>query len=229
MPPLMVFPLVRRNNDYLKGALAGGWAEFTSSGWMQSDIFYKWMQKFIEFSRATKEKPVLLILDGHSTHAKNPDLIDLAVENGVTMISFPPHTTHKLQPLDLGLMKPLSTFMTGELRKTIRKQEGKPVSMKQLFELFSKAFLKAATLETAVNSFKKPGIYPLDRNVFTDNDFLPNNNNLEDFETDESGDMLDLSQNKKINNTPLPSSSNSSASLENSSSINLEKCKIFYC
>ncbi|KAE9542269.1 hypothetical protein AGLY_003396 [Aphis glycines] len=58
-------------------------AEFNPSGWMQTDIFYRWLQKFIQFTHASKNNLVILLLDGHATHTKNINLIDLARENGV--------------------------------------------------------------------------------------------------------------------------------------------------
>ena len=75
---------------------------------MEEAIFTKWLQRFIEFSKASKETPVLLLLDGHVTHVKNLSEIKLAQENGLIILRFPPHTTHRLQPLDVSYMKPLS-------------------------------------------------------------------------------------------------------------------------
>lgn len=49
----------------------------------------------------TKGWPGLLIMDGHSSHAKDIDAIDFARENGLPMSSLPPHMTHRLQPLEL--------------------------------------------------------------------------------------------------------------------------------
>lgn len=63
---------------------------------MQTDIFYRWLQKFIQFTHASKNNLVLLLLDGHATHTKNINLIDLARENGVVMLCFPPHCAHRL-------------------------------------------------------------------------------------------------------------------------------------
>src|SRR6218665_3808747 len=39
--------------------------------------------------------------------------------------------------------------------------------------LFGAAYLKASTTESAINGFSKAGIFPLNRDVFTDVDFAP--------------------------------------------------------
>ncbi|KAF2896804.1 hypothetical protein ILUMI_09372 [Ignelater luminosus] len=62
------------------------------------------------FTNASKANPVILLLDGHASHTQSLELIDEARNNGVTIICFPPHTTHKLQPGDVGFMRPLSAF-----------------------------------------------------------------------------------------------------------------------
>ena len=42
----------------------------------------------------------------------------------------------------------------------------------QVAELFGKAFIRAATMQTAINGFKKCGIWPFDSTVFTEVDFI---------------------------------------------------------
>lgn len=70
-----------------------------STGWMTAASFLVWFRKFVEFSKASKDFPVLLILDGHSTHTKNLEVIDYARESGVSLLCLPPHSSHRLQPL----------------------------------------------------------------------------------------------------------------------------------
>ncbi|KAJ8885237.1 hypothetical protein PR048_011433 [Dryococelus australis] len=59
-----------------------------------------------EYSHATKDTHVLLLVDGHASHTKNLDLIDIARANSVFMLCLPPHCMYKLQSLDIGFMKP---------------------------------------------------------------------------------------------------------------------------
>ncbi|KAJ8959213.1 hypothetical protein NQ318_022475 [Aromia moschata] len=71
----------------------------------------KYIRKTQRQSWASQEDPVLLILDGHLSHTKNLDVILKARENFVTLLCLPPYTTHKLQPLDVGVMFPFNTYM----------------------------------------------------------------------------------------------------------------------
>ena len=67
---------------------------------------------------------VLLLLDGLSTHVKNLQLIEEARENGVIIFSFPPHCTHRLQPLDVAFMKPLATYYVTKVANWLRNHSG---------------------------------------------------------------------------------------------------------
>lgn len=159
MPTMLIFPRVRENPQLLNNGPPGCWAEYHESGWIQMDIFHRWFKEFVKFSGASKEKPVLLLLDGHATHTKSLYLIDLARQHNVILLCFPPHCTHRLQPLDVSFMKPLSNNYSDEVRKWLRNNPGRVVTIYQIAELFGKAFIKSASMQTAVNGFKKTGSY----------------------------------------------------------------------
>ncbi|KAJ4437236.1 hypothetical protein ANN_17371 [Periplaneta americana] len=116
MPPMLIYPRKRKQQEFEVGLPSGGWAEVNDSGWMTADLFLKWLKKFIAFSTAKKERPVLLLPDGHASHTKSLDVIDLAHNNGVILLCFPPHCSHRLQPLDVAFMRPLSLYYEDEVR-----------------------------------------------------------------------------------------------------------------
>ena len=155
------------------GLPPGGWAETHSTGWMTTELFLVWFKKFVAFSKASKDFPVLLVLDGHSTHTKNLDVIDYARDNGVSLLCLPPHCSHRIQPLDVSFMKPLSLHYSDEVRKWLRSNPGKVVTLFQISMLFGSAFIQSASMLTATKGFEKTGIWPPNPSVFTDSDFLP--------------------------------------------------------
>jgi hypothetical protein len=173
IPPLFVFPRVGMKQELLDHAPPGAVAVPHKSGWMQTEIFVDWFKHFLSHTNPSKENPVLLILDGHKTHTLNLEVIYLAREKYVTLLCLPPHCSYRLQPLDVGFMKPVMTFYTQEVEKWLRNHPGRVVTMFQVGELFGNAFMRAATVQTAVNAFKKTGIFPVDRHVFGDSDYAP--------------------------------------------------------
>lgn len=116
VPPMIIFP--RKNESKLleKGKPEGSLIRYHPSGWVQSCLFTEWFNHFIQFTRPTEEAPVLLILDGHCTHTRNLEVIDLARAHHVTIVSLPPHTTHRLQPLDRAYMSPFKHSYLEEIR-----------------------------------------------------------------------------------------------------------------
>lgn len=173
MPPMLIFPRKRMQQGFLDGLVPGGWVELNQKGWIDMNLFFEWFKRFVVFSKASKDSPVLLLLDGHSSHTKNLQVIKYARENNVILLCFPPHTTHKLQALDVAFMKPLSLYYDDEVRKWLRTNPGRVVTFHQLSALFSAAYVRAATMQTAINGFRKTGVWPVDSSVFSDADFLP--------------------------------------------------------
>lgn len=95
----------------------------------------------------------------------------MARENHVTVVSLPPHCTHRLQPLDVSFMGPLKSYYSKAIEKFHRYTKGQPVKQANISTLFAEAYGKAAQPATAENGFRRTGLYPLDRGVFTDEDF----------------------------------------------------------
>jgi hypothetical protein len=89
------------------------------------------------------------------------------------LLCLPPHCSHRLQPLDVGFMKPLMTYYAQNVHMWLRNHLGRVVIMFQIGELFGGAYLRAASVQTAVKAFSTTGISPCNRHVFTDDDYAP--------------------------------------------------------
>ncbi|XP_050340939.1 uncharacterized protein LOC126767492 [Bactrocera neohumeralis] len=171
VPPFFIFPRKNPSPLLMKHAPPGSDSACHISGWIQIPIFTAWFDHFLGFTNPSKENPILLILDGHYSHTRNVDVLDKARQNGVIILSLPPHCTHKMQPLDKAFMGPLKTYYNDEIRRFMREQ-GRKVTQFDVVELFSKAYLKVQTAQIAINGFKCTGIYPFDKNIFQESDFM---------------------------------------------------------
>ncbi|KAJ8937708.1 hypothetical protein NQ318_010173 [Aromia moschata] len=89
----------------------------------------KYIRKTQKQSWASQEDTVLLILDGHLSHTKNLDVILKARENFVTLLCLPPHITHKLQPLDVGVMLLFNAYMDQALETWMNNHPGRTVTL----------------------------------------------------------------------------------------------------
>ena len=98
LPPHIIFRQSGLNKEWLVGEVPDTKYSLTESGWVNSAVFEGWFfEHFIPFAPAVR--PLLLLLDGHSSHY-NPAVIQTAAANGIILFCFPPNTTHLTQPLD---------------------------------------------------------------------------------------------------------------------------------
>ncbi|CAH2102825.1 unnamed protein product [Euphydryas editha] len=145
VPPMIIFPRKNMSNALMRGAPVGSIGRVHPSGWIQTHLFTEWFQHFVEYVKPTEASPVLLILDGHYSHTKNIELIDLAKQNHVTILSLPPHCTHKVQPLDRSFMGPLKSYYSEEVRLFLR-ETNRPLTPYDVVELFAKLLLMVSEL-----------------------------------------------------------------------------------
>jgi DDE superfamily endonuclease len=86
----------------------------STNGWTTNELGLAWLRRFHEDTRHKGSRRRLLILDGHSSHI-NMAFISLADSLRILILILPPHTTHRLQPLDVGLFSPLAKAYTKRL------------------------------------------------------------------------------------------------------------------
>lgn len=171
IPPMLIFPRVFFKERMVFGAPPGTVGAASPSGWSNEQMFLKFLDHFISYVKCSKDQRVLLVLDNHETHL-SVEAVDRASEVGIVMVTFPPHTSHKLQPLDLTVYGPLKTFYNQCVDEWLVNHPGQTFSIYCVAEVLGTAFPRAFSTTNIVNGFKKPGIFPIDRGVFSDDDFL---------------------------------------------------------
>lgn len=172
IPPAFIFPRKNMKLDLMDHAPTGSVGYAQEKGWMNGHVFLKWLQHFVKHSKASPQNKVLLLLDGHSSH-KNIDVLTFAKQNGIVIFCFPPHCTHRLQPLDISFFGPLTTFYNQELNIWLKSHPCRSVTHQQVTGIFKDAYLRAATVRNGQSGFESAGIFPLNENIFPDHMFAP--------------------------------------------------------
>ena len=105
IPPFVIFKGKNFNHQWSEGEVPGTMYGTSPKGWIDTELFQHWFTDHF-LRHAPAARPLLLLMDGHSTHYK-PEVIRLAKDNEEEMFCFPPHTTADSQPLDVGVFGPL--------------------------------------------------------------------------------------------------------------------------
>lgn len=141
----------------------------SENGWTSDELGYLWLTEV--FEPRTRQSVTnghgkrLLIVDGHSSHV-NARFIEFCDAYGIVLMVFPPHSTHRLQPLDVSVFSPLSQAYSKGLNEHVQKTQGFSSVNKALFwRLFWPAWDKALNKHNIKSGFRKTGICPLDPQV----------------------------------------------------------------
>ena len=172
LPPMFIFPRVNYKDYFIRGAPAGSIGSATRSGWMNADLFLDYLQHVIRHTRCTQDHKILLILDNHESHI-SLRAIDLAKAHGIILLTIPPHTSHRLQPLDRSVYAPFKGAYNRALDGWLRSNPGKTVTIYDIPALVNEAQMSAFIPRNVISGFQSTGIYPFNRDLFSDLDFAP--------------------------------------------------------
>ncbi len=128
---------------------------------MTTSAYIDWFRNLL-IPSLPEERPVLLILDGHSSHVSH-EVRQLAIENQVHMLKLPPHLTHLLQPLDISVFKPMKATYYSAVADFTRK-ERRALTKRSFPEVMAVLWSKFNP-ETAKGGFRGCGIHPFDSSV----------------------------------------------------------------
>jgi len=101
----------------------------------------------------------LLILDGHNSHTTYC-FCSFAEKHKIIILCIPPHTTHCLQPYDVGVFGLLSSTWKAEVNAA--GEDGDEICKSTFIRHYAHARQKAFTKETILGAWRKTGLCPLD-------------------------------------------------------------------
>ena len=155
---MIVFDAKNLKHAWTNNEVPGSKYGVSDKGWINTDLFEGWLVEHFVVN-AVPARPLLLLLDGHSTHYQ-PEIVRFAKDHDIIMLCLPPHTTHEAQPLDCGVFKPLKAQWTNVCHQYFQKNPGKVINKFNFNLLFSQAWLKALIPANIVAGFRTCGVYP---------------------------------------------------------------------
>ena len=165
LPPYVVLNRKTLNQELTRGEVPGTAYGLSSTGWMNMELFRDWfLNHFLLYIPSSR--PILLLLDGHSSHYC-PEMIRAAAAEGVIVFALPPNTTHLSQPLDKGAFSPLKIQWRKVIHDFITKHKGREITIYDFSKLFSEAWSQSMTLKNVAAGFKVTGVFPFNRRAIT--------------------------------------------------------------
>lgn len=133
----------------------------TANGWTTNERGVDWLKHFDFHTKPrTKGKYRLLVLDGHESH-HSTDFELFCKDNDIITLCMPPHSSHKLQPLDVSCFRPLKRSYSTEIEKLMRIHITH-ISKEDFLPAFYNAFRTAMTESNVQAGFRGSGLVPYD-------------------------------------------------------------------
>ncbi len=158
----------------------------SENGWTNNIIGLEWFEKYAQFTpflytiltnfsrcfepqtrRTLKGRYRLLILDGHASHISTKVIV-FCISNDIILLCLPPHTTHILQPLDVGFFQPLATAYRKHLEAKTRYGGGYKMDKCDFIQFIQVARKNAATEKNIQHAWQKSGLFPINPQVVFD-------------------------------------------------------------
>ncbi|XP_030037458.2 uncharacterized protein LOC115452977 [Manduca sexta] len=171
IPPMFIYPRKRMTPLLEKDGPSGALYKCSDNGWINESLFLEWLTHFKNHAKPSVDEPVLLILDNHASHSSLP-IYEFCKSNYIHMLSLPPHTSHRMQPLDVSFFGPLKTAYKKECDLHIKSHRLEHISPYDVASLVRKAYITVASINKAESGFRATGIFPINPQVFCEEDFM---------------------------------------------------------
>ena len=86
---------------------------------------YKWITHVFEPVTATSDRR-LLIVNGHGSHVRAP-FICHCLSHSIDLMILPLHSSHKMQPLDVGIFGPFKHYLAKQTKRNARYDPGRTI------------------------------------------------------------------------------------------------------
>ncbi|XP_072384585.1 uncharacterized protein [Diabrotica undecimpunctata] len=164
LPPYCIMKGKNLKVEFMDGMPSGLVVKMSQkSSYVTSEIFLCWLRSHFEPGKLGWK--VLLLLDGHTLHTSLLEVLVYTEQEGIILMSIPPHTSHWLQHLDRPFFKSLKSYFYSACNYFITNNPSRKTNHLQFGKLLNSAWTKAAGVQNSVSGFQACGIVPLDMSV----------------------------------------------------------------
>ena len=163
LPPVIIFEGKLHQSTWYSETRPLDWATGVSdNGWTDNELGLIWLKKVFEKHTASRTKGVyrLLILDGYGSHVA-PEFDLFCKEHSIISLCMPPHSSHLLQPLDVGCFAVLKRLYGRQIEGYMRNGLNH-IDKADFLEAYYTAHIQSISLANIQSSFAATGLVPYD-------------------------------------------------------------------
>jgi hypothetical protein len=135
----------------------------SETGWTDNELGLNWLMKTFhpETSKIQKGEYRLLLWDGHSSHIST-EAIKFCIQNKIVPLCLPPHTTHLLQPCDVGVFGPEATLYKNAIARRSRPGSAHNIDKIDFLEVYNEIRPQALSKSNIQRAWQEVGLLPFD-------------------------------------------------------------------
>ncbi|KAI0991865.1 hypothetical protein K3495_g16322 [Podosphaera aphanis] len=158
--PLVIFKGKNPQLSWFEESTPDSTYTTTENGWPSNMTALAWLKEvFLPQTTPEGNRSRMLLLDGHSSHA-TVDFMWECKTNNVHLVVLPPHSSHVLQPLDLGVFSPLKHHYRSIISDLAYLDDATPIKKRRFLAAYNQARTEALTSRVLRSSCKATGLVP---------------------------------------------------------------------
>jgi DDE superfamily endonuclease len=161
IPPFIIFAGQHHLQAWYEGDdIPGDWPiSLSDNGWTTDELGFEWLKHFNKHTESkTKGTRRLLIIDGHGSHT-TLKFIDFCKEHNIVTLCMPSHSSHLLQPLDVGCFAPLKRAYGKQVEDLMRNSINH-ITKLEFLPAFRAAFNVSIIPDNIRGAFRGAGLIP---------------------------------------------------------------------
>lgn len=158
--PMIIWPATTHRANWTTYPTPGWHYAHSETGCNDSKISLEWIKRVFDpqIKGPANQRPRVLICDGFGTH-ETLEILEFCFANNILLCRLPSHTSHKLQPCDVGVFAPLKTAYRDEVEQLYR--EGLDTVGKEHFtSLYKPARERSLTKRNIMAGWAATGLFP---------------------------------------------------------------------
>jgi hypothetical protein len=158
--PLVLFKGKELQSSWFPANTPSNWQfRCTENAFTSNSIGLAWLTEIFLPQTACGAQTRLLLCDNHGSHI-TVEFMYQCFLNNVQLVYMPPHSSHILQPLDIGVFSALKRHYRKDITNFARYDEIKPIERAQFIQFYAKARQHIFTPRYIESGWSGTGLYP---------------------------------------------------------------------